>query len=363
MLELGGGIIKGGKLLREVWGRAILLGVAGVLGGYFGPLIVGALGGVTESTAVDSAVSIVSSQSLLWYRLLPNATYNFGIVMGLVMAALPLSAVLGYFIAAKEWDLNVWQKISIYFSLLAFLVVGLVVSTKIGGGGDLHNMDMFLIGLMFTTVLVFKQQGTGLPSKMDQAPFWIKVALIGSVMLPGLQSLTDLRSYGFAEDVSWLSKLTDTVDVKNLDMYPSDEQVKFALSVIQENVENVQASGGKVLFIDQRQLITFGYIKVRLFPEYEKKLLMEMALNKNSEYFKNFYLDLQAGRFDLIISEPLRTPIKDSSYQFGEENNAWVKWVSTPILCFYEEKDMLKEVGVQLLVPKTDPVECDAVLP
>jgi hypothetical protein len=40
--------------------------------------------------------------------------------------------------------------------LIAFLVVGLIVSTKIGGGGDLHNMDMFLIASMFSVALAWK---------------------------------------------------------------------------------------------------------------------------------------------------------------------------------------------------------------
>ena len=43
---------------------------------------------------------------------------------------------------------------------LAFLVVGLVASVKIGGGGDLHNMDMFLIGLLFTSALAWQNGGS-----------------------------------------------------------------------------------------------------------------------------------------------------------------------------------------------------------
>jgi hypothetical protein len=55
--------------------------------------------------------------------------------------------------------------------------------------------------------------------------------------------------------------------------------------------------------------------------------------------------------------------VKDDSYQFGEENNAWVKWVSNPILCYYEPKMTLKEVGVQLLVPKKQQLDCSIQLP
>ena len=39
--------------------------------------------------------------------------------------------------------------------MIAFLIVGLIISTKIGGGGDLHNMDMFLVGLVFVAALAW----------------------------------------------------------------------------------------------------------------------------------------------------------------------------------------------------------------
>ena len=75
------------------------------------------------------------------------------------------------------------------------------------------------------------------------------------------------------------------------------------------------------------------------------------------------YEDLAARRFSLIVSERLFTPIKDSSCEFGEENNAWVTWVANPILCYYEEKITVKEIGIQLLVPKSGQVNCSDQLP
>ena len=104
-------------------------------------------------------------------------------------------------------------------------------------------------------------------------------------------------------------------------------------------------------------------VNVTLVPEYEKKLLMNQALSSDAAYFENFYIDLAAHRFTLIISEPLRTPIQDSSYQFGEENNAWVQWVAAPILCYYEPLDTIKAVKVQLLVPRENAVDCTSALP
>ena len=139
---------------------------------------------------------------------------------------------------------------------------------------------------------------------------------------------------------------------------PSDEKVNRALEKIADAV-SVAKEEGEVLFLDQRQLLTFGYITdVPLVPEYEKKVLMNEALSGDADYFQPFYKDLAAGRFSLIVSEKLFTPLKDSSFEFGEENNAWVIWVTKPILCYYQEISTLKDVGVQLFVPKENPTDC-----
>jgi hypothetical protein len=238
------------------------------------------------------------------------------------------------------------------------------VSTKIGGGGDLHNMDMFLIGLMFTALIAWEKSGNNWTTIVDHSPLWLKFIILLLFALPGFQSLTAMRSYSFAEDVSSLITLTDAPQGSSLDMYPLREITDSALEKIRAEVALARSNDGEVLFMDQRQLLTFGYITdVPLIPEYEKKILMNQALGSNANYFQGFYDDLAKHRFALIISELLRTPVKDSSFQFGEENNAWVKWVSSPILCYYEEKITLKKVGVQLLVPKSGQVDCVAQLP
>jgi hypothetical protein len=260
--------------------------------------------------------------------------------------------------------MNVWQGLAVIAPLMAFGGVGLVVSTKIGGGGDLHNMDMFLIGLVFTAVLAWYNGGKEWLAQIDLSAGWIKIVLILLLALPGLQSLGEMRSFSFVDDASWLVTLTDVPTAKALGMYPSGEVANQALDTIRTEVASAQYRDGEVLFLDQRQLLTFGYIKnVPLVAKYEKKVLMNQALYGDTSYFQKFYDDLAKHRFSLIVSEPLRTPIKDSSFQFGEENNAWVKWVSTPILCYYEPKVTLNEVFVQLLVPKTEPVDCSTQLP
>ena len=116
--------------------------------------------------------------------------------------------------------------------------------------------------------------------------------------------------------------------------------------------------------MDQRQLLTFGYIiDVPLVPEYDKKVLINQALSNNASYFEGFYMDLASQRFSLIITNPVNRRLDTSEGNFGEENNAWVKWVSTPLLCYYESADRFKRVDIELLVPRQDISGCDSILP
>ena len=374
MLELAGASLHNGKLAGSQWTRAIALGIAGVFGGYLLPKILPLLErsvsieNVGEQIAnsgftAEGIAGEVSRQPLLWYRLLPNSTYGSGILVGLLIAVAPLLIILFWLAITRKWVLNIWQKLALIGSLLAFLIVGLVASTKIGGGGDLHNMDMFLIGLAFTAVIAWYNGGREAILNPNQLPVWMKIVIIASLVIPAIVPWRQMRSYHYAEQASALVTLTDAPDEKSLDLLPSDEKVNRALEKVQGEV-SVAKDAGEVLFLDQRQLLTFGYITdVPLVPEYEKKVLMNEALSANAEYFQSFYEDLAVHRFSLIVSERLFTPIKDSSFEFGEENNAWVTWVANPILCFYEEKITVKEIGIQLLVPKNGQVDCSDQLP
>jgi hypothetical protein len=183
------------------------------------------------------------------------------------------------------------------------------------------------------------------------------------LVVPANGALQALRPISFADDVSWLSVLADVERPRDLGSLPNADITSSSLDHLRQLIAEAQGQGD-VLFMDQRQLLTFGFIEgVRLVPEYEKKRMMDEALSGNAEYFDDFYRDLSARRFSILISSPLRTPIKDSEYGFGEENNAWVQWVARPVLCYYEEKDTLIEAKVELLVPKTGTVDCESALP
>lgn len=378
MLEFSYASSRDGKLNTQAWIRSASLGFAGIFGGYLLPKLLGLFGsfqavGLTLEDVGEIAANSgltpaiisreVTHQPLLWYRLLPNSTYETGVLFGLLLAVGPLLVILFYVSVKKIWLLRPLQKLSIIFPLLAFLMVGLIASTKIGGGGDLHNLDMFLIGLSFTAVVAFNNGGSDWLTNSNLIPSYMKIVLLFSLLIPAFAPLKEMRSYEFGEQLSWLVTLTDAPEGDTLDMLPTGEVVRLSLQTIQEEVDGAKLLG-EVLFIDQRQLLTFHYISdVSLVPEYEKKMLMNQALSSGKNYFQDFYRDLANHRFQLIVSEPLRTPVKDSSFEFGEENNAWVKWVSAPVLCYYEPKETLHEIGVQLLVPRQGVGDCAIPLP
>ncbi len=380
-------IVPNYQLDKKAWFRAISVGAAGVFGGYAAPFWIPSLLqwarsiGQTASVAPSSVVGPVvssgitvaavsteaSAQPLLWYRLLPNATYGEGILIGLALAVLPLIAILVYFSRTGRWKTNIWQKLAIVLPLFAFLVVGLIVSVKIGGGGDLHNMDMLIIGLMFAGAIAWRNGAYKWIDEIHAAPGWVQLMLIALIVIPGYQSLIQMTPIVIHADRTMVATLADINEdpLPNPlpDTLPSQPDTVKALETIRREVAKA-AQTGDVLFMDQRQLLTFGYIKdVPLIPEYDKKVLINEALSGNVQYFESFYHDLTSQRFSLIITNHVNKRLDKSEGNFGEENNAWVKWVTTPLLCYYESMDRLKRVDVELLVPRRDISGCEQVLP
>ena len=380
MLELSGAQLQDGRLDRTAWVRAISVGVAGFVGGYLAPFFVPSLingfltligrsgSDVTSGLGTGVTFSAVeaesSSQALLWYRLFPNATYDYGILIGLILAVVPLIILLIYLSVTRRWVTNIWQKLAMNLPLLAFLVVGLIVSVKIGGGGDLHNMDMFIIGVMFAGAIAWRNGGYEWIRQIAHSPAHIRVVTVLAIVLPASQSLLGLTPISIREDRLWVMTLADILPTDPpLEVLPSDQDAQKSLNDIRHEVERA-SSKGEILFMDQRQLLTFGYVqRVPLIPDYDKKVLINQAMSADTQYFSAFYKDLAAHRFSLIITNPLHENIQTDLNQFGEENNAWVKWVSAPVLCYYEPLNTLKKVTVQLLVPRQDTSGCEQSLP
>ena len=355
MLYLADAPAEGQKATKRQWVAAILVVLAGLLGGIgvdrlmeTGQRIAAAPSAsvIVQETSPESDVislpgllHVLTRQPLLWERLLPNATYPLGILLGVVLVSAPLVILLIYLVLTRRWQLDWLRGLVVAGPLVLFLAVGLVVSVKIGGGSNLHNLDMYLIGLLLAAALAWRAGGFRVLANLDLEPLWVQGLMVVMMLVFAYQPLLG----------------AGPIDL------PADDIVNNALTGIREQVE-LAAQEGEVLFMDQRQLLTFGYVpKIPLVDDYEKKYMMDTAMTGDADYFNSLYQDLARHRFALIVSEPLRTRVRQSEYQFGDENNAWVKWVAGPVLCYYKPLVTYKEVKVQLLVPRAGAGECNDI--
>lgn len=269
---------------------------------------------------------------LFWYRLFPNAAYGPGIINLLITAAFPLLVVIVWRVAPRWRSWRFLRLLALLSLLAALLAAGLVVSTKIGGGDNLHNLDAFLVMLALIGAYLGFGGFTADSPRMAKGrrplpqPLVVLAFLIPLVFAVGM-----VRPY---PDLNFNRAWND-------------------IQQVQMMVDRVLADGGEVLFIQQRHLITFEIIVgAPLVPEYEKVFLMEMAMSGNTAYLSKFWTDLETHRFDLIVSEPLALVTRPASDVFGEENNVWVERVAAPMAEAYRVALELPESEMALLVPR-----------
>ncbi len=270
------------------------------------------------------------SSPLLWYRLLPNESYAFGILPAALFVSLPMWIVLYAQFRSRRAD---WHPVRIFFivaALLALFVGGLIVSLKIGGGADLHNLDAYFTMLLIVfSYLVFARYA---PEKRTAEFIPLPWGNVMSVIFIPILFLTQ-ANIGFKQ---YDESRTDTV-----------------LQSLQAHIDEVNANGGEILFITQRHLISMGMLQdVTLVPEYEREELMEMAMSNNEAFLAHFKQEMESQRFDLIVVDPLTFKILARRRAFSEENNAWVRGIMRPILCNYRLEESFPEDEVALYVPQ-----------
>jgi hypothetical protein len=256
------------------------------------------------------------TSSLLWYRLFPNITYPNGVLLSILLAVFPVLILLLVKLGRTDGKIHRERLLLLNAILIVFFAGGIVVSVKIGGGTNLHNMDAFLVFLLIAAAYCyFKGFISETGTAYDRHPIhWIVTALL--IIMPVsyvIQVDKNIRSFDNQPVIQDLEKLQDIIDATP--------------------VEN-----GQVLFISQRHYITFNYVRgVTLVPDYEKVFLMEMAMADNQVYLGQFEQDLKSHRFALIVSEPLYMVVQDEEDDYFEENNAWTTRVTALIRKYYQE--------------------------
>ena len=314
------------------WITPFVWGISGVLFAFAAQFIYISISGNTDISAFGSSFT----SDLIWRRLLPNETFPMGILPGIVLVSLPLWIGMYQILRGRIKDLHPLRWLALLAMLLVLFVGGAVVSTKIGGGGDLHNMDAYLVMLSVLAMACWANQ---ISTERDAKPMRGRVSW--SVVLAAL-----LIPLWFAiPKIGFFHSYDKTV-------------VEQDLQKIQQTVLQTIQNGGEVLFITERQLITFNSVgDLILIPEYEQTELMEMAMSRNQLYLEQYYTDLENHRFALIVAERQKdTPKKSGS--FLEEDYAWVNFVGAPLLCYYESVDRITSNNVHFFVPRSDVEEC-----
>ena len=279
------------------------------------------------------------SSDLLWYRLFPNVTYPLGILFNVLLVSCPLLWV----VAARIWkDRQNWSAIrviALWAAILVLLVGGLVVSVKIGGGSNLHNVDAYLVLLIVVVAhIYFRRFSFESDQTTDQTFSWPMTLFLAAIPV-----YFAVVSGGALE-------------------IPDSRIVAASLDAVHQHVNYAARDGEDILFISQRHLLHFDdQVELPLIPEYEKVFFMEMTMARNPTYLNDFYADLQSQRFAAIVSDQVVDRYKDRDESWSEEHNVWAQYVAKPLLCYYQPRLTLRVVQAQILYPRTNVENCPAI--
>lgn len=299
-------------------------GVAGTLLGFLAQAAYAIL-------AVDDPALAASSFSspLLWYRLHPSPTFPLGVLPGILILTGPLLILIGRALWIAGRSLHLIRLLGFGGILGALFAGGLVVSTKIGGGGNLHNMDAYMVlGVVLAMGIFSGSMGSSNRQALPYRPSWLLLAATMAIPV----------AFTIGEGKAW--------------RHPPAEKAARNLSRLREVVAEAVGAGEEVLFLQERHLLALGTIDgVPLVPEYEKVLLVEAGMSGNRTYLQGFFMDLESRRFGLIVAPPLHDVIQDQTSPSWEENNIWVENVVRPVLANYMVIEKLSPAGLWLLEP------------
>jgi hypothetical protein len=277
------------------------------------------------------------TSSLLWERLWPNPSFALGIVPSAALFSFPLWLVIGSSLWQRRSDWSPLRVGLIFLALLGLFIGGVLVSLKIGGGVDLHNMDAYAVVLMIICIYLLFARYT--PENSQSARplvfHWSFAALL--VLLPAWFIMSFVTAFPAYDQA----------------------QSQATLTGLQQRVDALGAQGGEILFITQRHLISMHMLTgVKLVPEYEREELMEMAMANNEPYLETFRADLKNYRFAAIIVDPLPTQVGLAGQAMSAENDAWTRYIAKRILCSYQQDTVFPDDHIAIYVPQQGAPHC-----
>ncbi|MEW6241030.1 MAG: hypothetical protein AB1564_09520 [Chloroflexota bacterium] len=273
------------------------------------------------------------TSTMLWYRLFPTSWNSIGILPSGLIAAAPVVALMVYHLRTRSASWHWIRLFGLGAILFILLTGGMIVSAKIGGGNNLHNLDTyFLLSLVIVIYLIFDR----FVPDHESAP----VAPAFPPLLIVLTVLTTLVIYT-------RHGLTPGLPI------PPNKDSQRVLAELQAMTDETVADGGQVLFITQRHLLTYDLLHgVPLVPEYDNIALMEAAMTGFEPTLRQFVADVSAHKYALIIAPEPPGRMQTSDDLFAEENNAWLREVSVPLLRYYKVSVEYKDLDFVVMVPK-----------
>ncbi len=304
-------------------------GVVGTLTAFLSKAVYGELSGNAELGSIYPSLT----SYLIWERLLPNATYAPGILFGSLLLS---AALFGMILVTRPKGWHPLRGWAIFLAILVLFVGGSVVSVKIGGGAELHNMDAYLISLLLVGMTLFAREVWLDPVKRDQFAEKIIPVFATGIFVLAWFILRGTGSWGYDKS-----------------------RAEITLNELQAESTRVASEGEEVLFVAQRHLLAVGLIEdVPLVPEHENNYLMEMVMSQNAVYLDGFHDDLRHQKYGLIVLNPQSNVFVSDDRSFAAENNLWVRKVTRPLLCYYELYETY-DVGIELYTPLTETSACD----
>jgi hypothetical protein len=288
-----------------------------------------AVSGLSDKSLFGSSFT----SALLWYRLFPSPTYPKGVLPAILEVTGPMLVLIGVNWVMGRRDWHPLRLLGLCGMALVLFAGGLVVSTKIGGGSNIHNLDSFILLVLVVGLYIGLGRAAsevGLHMRVWR-PLVLVLVIIAVPVLWNLEIGEPFKQYDMAQAAYDLDKLN---------------------GVVQQ-----YAPQGEVLFITQRQLEVFNLVPgVRVVPEYELLLLSEMAISNNQASLQRFYDDLAKHRFVLIVADQQHDRLQDPALDgFAEENNAWVLNISPYLLKYYQSELHFSTQGIDLYVPRQEP--------
>ena len=171
--------------------KSALFFISGIFGGIVLPNILNNVFNIylnfTNVVDTDVMTKSITQHPLLWDRLIKNPTFGQGVIANIVVATIPIIVIILLPLITKKWALHAWQKLAVVSILIPFLVVGLIVSVKAGGGNNLHNLDMYLIGLLFLAGLAWSDGLRDFVVNSERNSLEINLVILALIILPSLR--------------------------------------------------------------------------------------------------------------------------------------------------------------------------------